>query len=160
MASPRERAPGERETLIFSSPEEAQDFRERVGDHEKRVAQEGVEQRREVLAEEVAVEFARHGDDIGQYEQPWEHDEKEHKQVQELVNVAFTDDLETALKLARKSAQYPRIIDLLHDVLTGRMYDEMVADGVNTQSPRSRAVLIGGGLVALLVVAALVLFVL
>ena len=157
MASTRERTPRERETLMFSSPEEAKEFGERVAERGQTVVQ-GVRRDREAMAEVVADEFARHGDSVGQYEHPWEHDEEEHGQVQKLVNVAFTDNLETALKLARKSARYPRIIDLFHDVLTGQMYDELVKDKVNAQSLRSRMVLVGLGLIGLLVLLALVMF--
>jgi len=150
MASIRERAPRERETLIFTSPEEASEFRERVAEGERQIAP-GARRDREALSDAVAAEFEKHGDPVGLYEQPWEHDEEEHQQAQELVDVAFADDLETALKLARKSPQYPRIIDLFHDVLTGQMYDEMVKEGVNARSLRSRRVLIGLGLIGLLV---------
>lgn len=159
MASNRERAPRERETLIFTSPEEAQEWREGLKEGEQPVTP-GLRRDREALSDAVAAEFDKLGEPVGQYEQPWEHDEEEHSQAQELVNVAFADDLETALKLARKSPQYPRIIDLFHDVLVGQLYDELVKDGVNARSLHSRPVLIALGLIVLSVLLALIMFLL
>lgn len=127
-----ERTPRERETLIFDRPEAARRFAERVAERLRRTARPGVKRGRETVAEAVAEEFASHGE-AASLTQPWEHTREEHKEVQELVDVAFARDLPAALRQARASAAYPRNIDLLHDVLTGELYAILQQRGLNRQ---------------------------
>lgn len=122
MASVAERTPNERQTMIFSRPEQAQGFTERVAEQLERQQMEGVHRRREVVAGAVAQEFASHGEAVELIRTPWEHTAQEHAEVQHLVDVAFAKDLPAALRLARQSPHYPRNLDLLHDLLTGQMY--------------------------------------
>ncbi len=130
----REREPKSRETLVFKTPEEAGSFAEKVEKRINREERPGVKRSREIVAEELAGEFSKQDEEASFYVQPWEHTEEEHKEAQELVDLAFLEDLPVALKRARKSSGYPRNIDLLHDVLTGQMYDLMVKRGLNQQS--------------------------
>lgn len=160
MPSGYERLPSDKETLIFSSSEKAAEFAERVRERAATEARPGIRRDREVVAEAVAEEFSRQGDDVGRYQQPWNHTEQEHKQVQQLVNIAFTDDLSAALAQARKSDQYPRIIDLFHDVLSGQLYEAMIKHQVHRQSLRRGFVLKGWGAMALLIIVAVVLMIL
>lgn len=123
------------ESLIFSSPQEAGDFRQRVegaleAEKKRRM---GLDERREVVGEQVAAEFAREGEAVDVIKEPWEHTQEEHAEVQELVNLAYAQDLAAALKKARSSPNYPRNVDLLHDVLTSQMYEGLVAAGINKQ---------------------------
>ncbi len=130
-----ERSARERETLIFATPEAAAEFKEATGEQLR--AQEktaGVGQKREVIADAVAAEFAKEGETVALVKTPWEHTSVEHEEVQHLVDVAFAKDLPTAIKQARGSPHYPRNLDLLHDVLTGEMYDAMKGSGIAKQS--------------------------
>jgi hypothetical protein len=134
MAAGKERlAEGREKSLIFKSPEEAGEF---VGRVEKRVSQEakqGVSRKREIVGEELKDEIERQGEEAVDLSQPWEHSLDEHQEVQALVEVAFREDLLLALRKARKSDNYPRIIDLFHDVLTGQMYEALIRAGMNKQ---------------------------
>ncbi|MEX0649600.1 MAG: hypothetical protein WD200_01200 [Candidatus Andersenbacteria bacterium] len=131
MAQSFERTPQERETLIFSQPEQAQEFSERVA--ERITTPTGQRSKKESLAQELAEEFDRQGEGVGKVLHPWEHTAEEHQEVQQLVNVAFEKDLPAALKLARSSNHYPRNIDLLHDVLTTEMYELVRESHLNHQ---------------------------
>ncbi len=128
-----EREPREKETLIFSEPERAREFAERVSERARRGSTPGVVRRREAVAQEVAAELARQGEAADVLSRPWEHTAAEHKEVQELVDMAFDQDLSAALKKARASEDYPRNIDLLHDVLTSELYEMLQQRGINKQ---------------------------
>jgi len=128
-----ERTPHEQQTLVFSNPEDAGRFRERV---ENKVTQPKASQqqsKRQAISEELAEEFENQGEVVSSLHQPWEHSEEEHHEVQSLVNEAFEKDLKSALKKAREGAHYPRNLDLLHDVLTNQLYDLMVQQRINKQ---------------------------
>lgn len=130
----QERAPYERETLVFDNPEDAGVFKERIKERETQEKTPGVKRRREIIGEELAAEFEKQGESVGNLNQPWEHTEQEHTDVQELVNVVFAKDLKAGLAKARSSSHYPRNLDLLHDVLTTEMYDLTRDHSVNKQS--------------------------
>lgn len=131
MAERKERTAYERETLVFKSAEEAGGFRERVERPSIRLRQ-GLGGRAR-LAEELQEEFARAGETVGVIKTPWEHTPTEHEEVQRLVDVAFAQDLPAAIRQARASGRYPRNLDLLHDVLTGEMYELMRQHGLQKQ---------------------------
>jgi hypothetical protein len=150
-----ERTARERETLIFSNREQAQQFQERLEGRVQREQQGGVDKRREVVADEIAAELEKVHDVPPALTQPWEHTAAEHEEVQQLVNVAFEKDLKAAISQARKSQHYPRNLDLLHDVLTGEMYSLLVSSRINRQ-PVIGGVL-GAAIVVLLAMALLVL---
>src|SRR5688500_18833873 len=98
MVTTSERTPQERETLIFPSAEEAQGWLEQFGE---RLAQEqglGIRRRRELLGEELAREFDKHGEGVSLIARPWEHTQAEHEEVQHLVDIAFARDLPVALR--------------------------------------------------------------
>ncbi|MBI1833218.1 MAG: hypothetical protein HYR90_00105 [Candidatus Andersenbacteria bacterium] len=130
----QERPPQERETLLFDNPEAANTFRERVERRTTAEERPGVKNRREVVADEVANEFQKQGESATSLHQPWEHTPAEHEEVQDLVNVTFSQDLKAALTKARRSSNYPRNVDLLHDVLTSEMYQLMQQQEINKQS--------------------------
>lgn len=132
MASSFERSAVEKESLIFSDPEKAQEFTGRL---EKR-AEKGFsrESRREQLAEELVHEFEQEGEGVDRITHPWEHTSQEHEEVQQLVTIAFEKDLPTALRAARSSDHYPRNVDLLHDLLTTEMYDLVQESQLNKQA--------------------------
>lgn len=129
MAESKERTGYERETLVFPSVEAAQGFRERV---ERPSISSGQGQKTQIQ-QELQQEFARHGETVGTVKTPWEHTVAEHEEVQQLVDVAFAQDLPAAIRLARKSNHYPRNLDLLHDVLTGELYELMQQHGLQKQ---------------------------
>jgi hypothetical protein len=133
MAEDRERTPHERETLIFPSSDEAKGWLERVGERLSREDRRSVRRRRELLGEELARQFERHGEGVGLIPRPWEHTQEEHVEVQKLVDLAFERDLPAALKVARGSDFYPRNVDLLHDVLTTEMYELLQEHKLNRQ---------------------------
>jgi len=137
----REREPRSGETLVFKTPEEAGAFAEKIEGRMHKERRPGVKRRREIVAEELAGEFAKQGEEVSLYVQPWEHTEEEHREAQELVDLAFLEDLPIALKRAKKSSGYPRNVDLLHDVLTGQMYELMVKRRLN-QQPVKKSVMI------------------
>lgn len=145
------------ESLIFTSKEKAGEFIERVERRKGRERRPGVRRDREVLADELAREIERQGEEAIDVSQPWEHSPEEHREVQALVETAFREDLVLALRKMRKSTNYPRIVDLFHDVLTDQMYEALVRAGLNKQR-------IGKGMwgivgvVGLLVIGALLIF--
>lgn len=133
MAESKERRSSkEQATLMYSTPERAQEWQESV--REKIQAESGTEIRRdrEVVAEAVADQFAEAGYAVS-LSHPWEHSEGEHQEAQQLVDLAFATDLTTALKKARQSPNYPRNLDLFHDVLTTEMYDLVREHNLNKQ---------------------------
>lgn len=152
-----ERTPQERETLIFSNPEAAQAFRERVEGRLSHDQRSGVGRSRELVAEEVAAEFAKEGEAVASLRQPWEHTPQEHHEVQQLVNVAFAKDLKAALTQARQSESYPRNLDLLHDVLTGEMY-KLISDQRVNKQPTAIWALAITGIVILVVFLSILVF--
>lgn len=133
MANPQERSPHEKETLIFPNQEAAQAFREQVGEKLSAPKPAGVSQDQEVVAAAVAQEFTQHGEAVGTLKEPWLHTPAEHEEVQQLVDLAFRRDLGAAIAQARQSRHYPRNLDLLHDVLTGEMYDLLREGKLNRQ---------------------------
>lgn len=156
---PQEKMPTDQErrlsTLIFETPREAQEFSERVGEKSRQASSEGVTQQREILAEEIAAEMTKHGESATVLNQPWEHTAKEHQEVQKLVDLAFLEDLPTALKRAKKSQYYPRIIDLLHDVLTSEMYEAIARRKLNRQKIINWQAALALIIMAILVIASL-----
>ncbi len=156
----QERLPTDQErrlsTLIFKTPSEAQEFAERVSAKSIYAASPGVARPREILAEEVAAEMARYGESVGSLYQPWEHTKEEHEQVQKLVDIAFIEDLPAALRRAKKSEHYPRIIDLLHDVLTGEMYEALTKRELNKQKIINKQAVLAAIIIMILVAVALV----
>jgi len=149
-----ERTAHERETLIFPTPEAAQEWREQFGERLNRQEGRAVRRRRELLREELARQFEQQGEGVGLISHPWEHTQEEHVEVQHLVDVAFARDLPAALRQARASEFYPRNIDLFHDVLTTEMYELLQEHRLNRQ-PLSLGVIIS---VSIIVLAALALF--
>lgn len=139
----QERERRERETLIFPTPERAREFAERVGERARRESGPGVKRRREAVSQEVAAELLKQGEAADVLSRPWEHTAAEHKEVQELVDMAFDQDLSAALKKARRSGTYPRNIDLLHDVLTSELYGILQQRGINRQPLKSWTVIMG-----------------
>lgn len=131
MATYPERTPRERETLIFPDAEGAQGFRERVGEQLQRPV--GGEAGREVVREEVSNQFASYGEVVSVVKQPWEHTPAEHEEAQALADVAFAEDLGAAIRQAQKSGHYPRNLDLLHDLLTGELYQYVKEGHINQQ---------------------------
>lgn len=132
MAERKERSQYERETLVFKSPEDAGGFRQRVEQGEAVRLRPGAS-RRARIERELQEEFARAGETVGTIKTPWEHTLAEHAEVQQLVDVAFAQDLPAAVRQAKKSGYYPRNLDLLHDVLTGEMYELMQQHGLQRQ---------------------------
>lgn len=133
MPTSPERTPRERETLIYETPEEATTFREGVTEQ---LAEQPPATRddRAVVAKAVAEEFAAEGVPVSErLDTPWQHSEAEHYEVQQLVDIAFSQDLKAALAQAKKSDHFPRNLDLLHDVLTGQMYDLITQQRLNRQ---------------------------
>lgn len=119
------------ETLVFSDAAEAQAFRESV---EQRVDSSPVPRigrKREIVGEELAKKFDEHGVGVSSLHVPWEHTHAEHEEVQQLVTVAFTHGLSDAIRQAERSETFPRNIDLLHDVLTGQLYEAVLERHIN-----------------------------
>lgn len=133
MPAVPERSPRERETLIFSTPEAAQEFSQQVQEKLRQPQTPGVNEQRERVGEAVAGQFVQHGESVAALRQPWEHSHAEHAEVQQLVDMAFAKDLPTALRQARTSAHYPRNLDLFHDVLTSELYDLVREQHINQQ---------------------------
>jgi len=156
----QEREPREKETLIFSTPERAREFAERVSERARRESGPGVTRRREAVGREVAAELLRQGEAADVLSRPWEHTGAEHKEVQGLVDMAFDQDLSVALKKARGSDNYPRNIDLLHDVLTSELYEILQQRGINRQPLRSWPVVTGMAVMAVVIILAWLLLVL
>lgn len=144
---------------MFPSAEQAQRFREQAAERAGRTRQPEVRRDREALAEAVAEEFAQYGEGVGLVREPWEHTPAEHAEAQQLVDVAFAQDLSAALKLARQSEHYPRNLDLFHDVLTSELYDLMRETGINRQ-PLTAWILTGFIVVLVAVLIVILAFVL
>ncbi|MDZ4225682.1 MAG: hypothetical protein U1C49_02420 [Candidatus Andersenbacteria bacterium] len=152
MALTRERTPKEKETLMFADREQAREFAERVTERERKEGQPaGVRRRREIVGEEVAEEFARAGQPVETVKEPWEHTPEEHQEAQTLVDMAFSRDLQAALRQAKNSPHFPRLLDLFHDVLTGEMYEVIIEQKLNRQP------IIGWGVAVLIVICLVVL---
>ena len=146
------------ERLIFNSVERATAFTEHVEGRIQKESKPGVERAKEVVSQELAEQFEQEGHGISAYTHPWEHSEAEHVEAQQLVNIAFTSGLSSALVQAEKSPAFPRNIDLFHDVLTGKMYESMVSSRLNTyQVPR--VVIAGIALFFVLLLSAILFFV-
>jgi hypothetical protein len=128
-----ERTPQERETLVFDTPEAAQEFSERVAERVEQERQPGTQKKKEILAEEVAEEFAKQSEPVDLIHHPWDHTRAEHAEAQALVNLAFEKNLHSALRRAKASSYYPRNLDLFHDVLTTEMYRLLQEQRVNKQ---------------------------
>lgn len=156
----QERERRERETLIFSTPEWAREFAERVSGRARRESGPGVTRGREAVGQEVANELTRQGETADVLSRPWEHTTAEHKEVQGLVDMAFDQDLSAALKKARGSDNYPRNIDLLHDVLTSELYEILQQRGINRQPLKSWPVVTGMAVMAVVIILAWLLLVL
>lgn len=128
-----ERTPKERETLIFSNPDQAGQFKERVEQGWQQVETPGAGYKKKVVQDEVAKEFEKHGHGVQMIKQPWDHTPAEHEETQHLVDLAFAKDLGAALRVAQKSEHYPRNLDLFHDILTGEMYEVLKESKLNRQ---------------------------
>ncbi|MCE9643199.1 MAG: hypothetical protein K8Q97_02610 [Candidatus Andersenbacteria bacterium] len=122
---------GVRESLIFRNPEQARSFQESYERRVEKHAVPGTKRDKELLGEELVQVFEHEGVGVTPIREPWEHSPEEHKEVQALVETAFSDGLDVAIAKAKTSEYFPRNIDLLHDVLTGRLYDAVIADRVN-----------------------------
>jgi hypothetical protein len=157
---PKNREAGEEkpESLIFNDKEGANEFVERVEKRKVKEKRHGVRRDRELLADELAREIEKQGEEVIDTSRPWEHSPEEHREVQGLVEMAFREDLVLALRKMRKSANYPRIVDLFHDVLTDQMYEVLAREGLNRQKV-GKGLWVMLGLVSLIIVAALLLFV-
>lgn len=157
MAESIERRPSnEQETLIYSTPERAAILRE--GLQEKlQTPTSGVRREREVVAEALADEFAQEGYGVTALSHPWEHTAAEHAEVQGLVDLTFTKDLRTALAAARKSPNWPRNLDLFHDVLTTELYELVREHNLNRQPLVGWVLFAAGVLLGALLVSGLLL---
>lgn len=141
-----ERTPREQETLVYQTPQEAQQLTERIKLRVEQQQQTGQVAPREVIGEIVADELAMHGHGVSTLSQPWEHTEAEHTEAQQLLDVAFDRDLSVALTKARASKHYPRNLDLFHDVLTNELYQMIVQHKLNRQP------LVGWGFLLIVIV--------
>jgi hypothetical protein len=133
MAGFEKRPKEEKESLVFDNPELAHAFKENVGE---KLQQPGeVTDRRQVVADAVGQEFQVQGQETVSVDltKPWQHTPQEHTEVQHLADVAFAKNLKAALSQARGSDNYPRNIDLLHDVLTGEMHEALLEHKINKQ---------------------------
>ncbi|HSX25171.1 MAG TPA: hypothetical protein VLG69_04365 [Candidatus Andersenbacteria bacterium] len=148
---------GARDSLIFPSPEEANEFQESFDARVRTEKTPGATRKRELVSEELVKVFEKEGVAVTPIREPWEHTPQEHAEVQKLVEVAFASGLDIALKQAHESASFPRNIDLLHDVLTGKLYEAVVVSRVNVHHP-SPLVLIVLLLIVVGIMAAIVLF--
>lgn len=146
------------ESLIFNDKEGAKEFVERVEKRKAKEKRQGVHRDRELLADELAREIEKQGEEAVDTSRPWEHSPEEHREVQSLVEMAFREDLVLALRKMRKSVNYPRIVDLFHDVLTDQMYEVLAREGLNKQK-LGRGLWIMVGVVGLIIVAAMLAFV-
>ncbi|MDA1168926.1 MAG: hypothetical protein O3A36_01150 [bacterium] len=121
------------EKLIFRSPEHAAEFTKHV---EHRINQErkpDISNPKEIVSQELAKQFEIEGHGVSLLSHPWEHTKEEHAEVQQLVNVSFMHGLTSAIAQAEKSTSFPRNIDLLHDLLTGEMYDAILRSRIIVQ---------------------------
>ncbi len=120
-----------RERLVFPSPEASADFIRSVETRIQEESRPGISKQREIISQELGKQFDQAGHGVSELTHPWEHTDAEHKEAQELVDVAFHHGLSVAIAQAEKSSSFPRNIDLFHDVLTGEMYDTLKASRVN-----------------------------
>lgn len=155
---PLERTPSERSTLMFESSERARQFSERVAENVQQRRRPGVRADKEVMAEEVAHEFEQQGEPVDIIREPWQHTKEEHEEAQQLVNLTFQRDLGAALRKARASRNYPRNLDLFHDVLTHEMYQLMQSSEVNKQPVGLWLILIVGIVALAVVLSGLLIF--
>lgn len=130
------------ENLVFASSEEAVRFQESLEHRIEKERSQDISHGREIVAEELAKKFEEHGTGVSSLHIPWEHTQEEHREAQELVNVAFAENLHTAIAQAEKSDSFPRNIDLFHDVLTGELYDAVVRSRLNVVHASLKAVLV------------------
>lgn len=130
------------ENLVFATSQEAQAFRESVEGRIDSSRMHGATRPREIVGEELAKKFEEHGAAVASLHTPWEHTQEEHAEVQDLVNIAFADDLQSAIRAAEKSSSFPRNMDLLHDVLTSELYDAVVQGRVNTVHASTKTLLL------------------
>ncbi len=145
MEKRRERTDWERETLVFPDQERAESFRQEVGERlQTQNEVKGVDRTKEKIGEIVAEQIAAAGEAVDSIKSPWEHTKEEHEEAQILVNTAFAKDLTAAIKQAQSSPNYPRNLDLFHDVLTSEMYDLVVTSKLNKQPLAGWVLLIGG----------------
>lgn len=147
----------ERETLIYRTPEQAREWREGVQEKIAQQAGREVTREREIVAEAVAEEFTQAGYAVDSLTRPWEHTPQEHAEVQGLVNLAFATDLSLALKQARQSPNWPRNLDLFHDVLTTEMYSLVQAHKLNRQPLSGWALFVAGIVLAATLVSILLI---
>lgn len=141
---------------MYSTPEQAAEWQEGVREKLQVEAGREVRRGREVVAEAVADQFAEAGHAVS-LSHPWEHSEGEHEEAQELVDLAFANDLSTALKVARQSKHYPRNLDLFHDVLTTEMYDLVREHKLNQQPLTGWAIFVIGVILGALLVSGILL---
>lgn len=120
----------ERETLVFHSPEGAEDFTRNVENRINKEKKVDVSRSREIVSQELAKQFEQEGHGISALTHPWEHSDAEHAEAQRLVDLAFAQDLSVAISEAEKSPSFPRNIDLFHDVLTGEMHEAITRSRV------------------------------
>ncbi len=140
---------------MFPEKEQAGKFVEKVEGRIQQARAPGVRRDEEVLGQAVAEEMAEHGEYPEVLKQPWMHTHEEHQEAQKLVDLTFREDLSLALRKAQGSEHYPRNIDLLHDVLTGQLYELLTEKGVNKQGiPRWVAGVAGAGIFILAVLMA------
>jgi hypothetical protein len=136
----------EQETLMYNNPERATAWREGMQEKLQAAPQAGVRRERELVGEALADEFAQEGVGVTSLTHPWEHTAAEHAEVQQLVDLSFASDLRAALKKARGSPNWPRNLDLFHDVLTTEMY-ELVREHKLNKQPLLGWVLFGLGII-------------
>lgn len=130
------RSQHERESLIFPSVEKGQEFTEKIK-QEWQKEPHTAEKKKEVVHELLSHEFEKQGEAVGTISQPWDHTPEEHTEAQQLVDIAFAQDLLPAIKKARTSKHYPRNLDLMHDVLTEEMYAIVSEHHLNRQPLRT-----------------------
>ncbi len=123
-----------RETLAFSTPEHAEKFTEKVEQRTEYEEHPEINREREIVAEELAKEFSQAGEEVSLVSTPWEHSTKEHEEAKQLVQIALKKDLRAAIEQAKKQADYPRNVDLLHDLLTTELYNEIRSKGLTRES--------------------------
>lgn len=157
--SPAERSPHEQATLIFDRPEAGQQFREQIAEKLPAAQAGGVDHRRDVVAAAVTEQFAANSEGGSLIREPWQHTRAEHAEAQQLVDIAFAQDLPAALKAARQSPHYPRNLDLFHDVLTDELYT-LIRDHQVNQQPVTPVVIATCIIIAVLIMIILLLIIL
>ncbi len=137
-ASPVEQLEQPEGSLVFETPERAQEFSERI---RERVAREQETQERlahiedrirEAIREELAEEVAGLASPaVAEHRGEWQYTREDRETVQKYVNVAFSTDVRNAIALLMKEpavkdeATRLRSLDLFHDTLVDHLYDEM-----------------------------------